>query len=132
VDLPVILASPPPPFGMRPGIEKQTVGVVAQFGDGMEIQRHYLINVLLLDKVATDAVIRVRAGQPIALVVELLLVEIYAGFFLAVVLLPVSFAGGSLRHGQRERAAPRDISYRQRRNFQSRFRSIRAAIEEVP
>jgi hypothetical protein len=70
VDLAAILAAPPPPVGMGARVEQHTVGVVAQFGDGMEIPRHDFISVRLLGRVAVDAVIADRAGQAMALVVE--------------------------------------------------------------
>src|SRR5215831_18326240 len=99
VDLAVILPPSPPPFGVRPGIEKQTVGVVSQLGDGMQLERRDLLDVLLLGKVAIDTVITNRAGQPMALIVELLGVEIHARLLLTLVLLRVRFAGRGLRHG---------------------------------
>src|SRR5436190_4227493 len=132
VDLAVILAPPPAPFGMGPGVEKQAVGVVPQFGDGMQLERYHLIQVLLLGKVAIDAVIADPRGQPMALVVELLCVEIYARLLLALVLLRDGLARWGLRHGQRERATTGHIHHGQGRNLQPSFRSIRTAVEEMP
>src|SRR5215510_5666323 len=92
VDLAIILAPPPPSFGMRTRIEKQTIGVVSQFGDGMELQGYHFLKVLLLGKVAINAVIADHTGQPVALIVKLLGVEIHARLLLPLVLLRVRFA----------------------------------------
>ena len=66
-----------------------------------------------------------------ALVVQLLLVEINARLLRCCGFLGLSFAGGRLGHGERERAPARDIHHRQRRNLQPPFGPTRAAIEEV-
>src|SRR4030095_782136 len=84
----VILAPPSPLFRMWSGIEKRTVGVVPEFGNGMEIQGDDFIDVLLLGKVAIHAVIPNRAGEAMALSVELL-VKIHACLFLSCLLLSV-------------------------------------------
>ena len=49
-DLAVVFAPAPATLRIRSGIEKHTVGVAPQFRDGMQIERHHLIDVLLLRK----------------------------------------------------------------------------------
>jgi hypothetical protein len=90
---------------------------MAQFGDGMELKRHDLSYVLLLGEVALHTVIPNPHRQAVPLVMELLLIEIPARFVRAFARLPLRFAGGRLRYGQRERTASRDIDHRQRRNL---------------
>jgi hypothetical protein len=93
------LAPPPSSFGRGPGIEKQTVGVVAEFRDAMAVQSQDLRHVLLLGKVPIDAVILDHGGQPMALGLELVLIELHTCLVFALGLLSLRLARGGLRHG---------------------------------
>lgn len=83
-------------------------------------------------KVAIYAVIFDPLGQARPLVVQLLLVEINAGLLRDLRAGWLVLAGRRLGDCERERTPARDIHHCQGRNLQAPFRTLGAAVEEVP
>src|SRR5262245_3893480 len=132
VDLAVILALRPAALRVRAAIEEQTVGVVAQLRDRVQLKINDCVNIFLFRKVAVYAVVFDAWGQALTLIAQLLLVEINAGLVLCLRARRLVSAGRRLGDRERERAPAGYIHDRQGRNFQPPFRAIRTAVEEVP
>src|SRR5262252_7842603 len=130
VDLPIIFAPCPTALRVRTGIEKQTVSVAPQFGDGVETEADDFINILLLRIVAVYTMIFDTRRQAMPMRTQLLLVEVDPGCFR--LRLCGCLSRRRLRTGERESAPACDIHHREGGHLQPTFGTTRAAIEEVP
>src|SRR3712207_5386736 len=107
VDLARILALRSAAFFVRAGIEEETVGVAPQLGDRVQLERNNFIDVFLFRKVAVHAVICDLRRQAMALVTQLLFVEINSGLFLLLSARRLRIAWWRLCADERESAAAR-------------------------
>ena len=103
----------------RTGIEKQTVSVAPQFGDGVEIEADDCIHILLLRLVAVYTMIFDARRQAMPMRTQLLRVEVDPGCC------RLRLGGGlsrrRLRTGERESAPACDIHHRERGHLQPAF-----------
>ena len=132
VDLAIILALAPPALGVHSGIEEAAVGVVAQLGDRMQLEVHDLINIFLFGEVVVHALISDGGRQAVAMVVQLLFVEIHARLVLGWGPRGLLLAGGRLGDDEGKGTAAGDIYHGQSRNLQPAVGPTGAAVEEVP
>src|SRR2546427_3518256 len=132
VDLTVIFAPPPPALWRGAGIQEPAVGVAPQLSNRRQLEGHHFLNIVLFRKIAVHAVIFDPLGQTLALLPQLLLVEIDSGLLLVLRCCCFVIAWGRLANGERERAPACDIYDRQGRNLQPPFGAVGTAVEEVP
>src|SRR5712691_9443037 len=130
VDLPVILAPCPASLRVWIGGEKQAVGVAPQLGDRVQIEADDFINIFLLRIVAIHTMIGDARRQAMPMRTQLLLVEVYPGFFRRS--LRGLLSRRRLRDGERKSAPACDIDHGERGNLQPAFGTTRTAVEEVP
>src|SRR5919202_2232732 len=130
VDLPIIFAPCPTSLRVRTGIEKHTVSVAPQFGDGVQMETNDFIYIFLLRIVAIHAMIADARRQAMPMRTQLLLVEVDPRVFR--LRLCGLLARRRLRNGECESGPVCDIHHRERRNLQPAFGTTRTAVEEVP